>query len=81
VIGWGAAGVQGPADHGIRWRILAEDANGNWTPFWLVMTGFAWSSVGAPSSLPQQSPPAGFGPALTAPEGKAKQRSDLQLYP
>jgi hypothetical protein len=51
VIGWGAAGVQRPADHGIRWRILAGTTGGNRTRLWLVMTAFAWSSWGAPSRI------------------------------
>jgi hypothetical protein len=51
VIGWGAAGVQGPADHGVRWRILAAAMDGSQAPFWLVTTGLAWSSGGAPSRI------------------------------
>jgi hypothetical protein len=51
VTGWGAAGVRQPADHGTCWRILAEAMDGNGPPSWLVTTGFAWSSGGAPSRI------------------------------
>jgi hypothetical protein len=60
--GWGAPGVQKPADGGARCRILAERR---------TATGsrFTWSERA--SAGYQVAPPAGFEPALTAPESVA----------
>jgi hypothetical protein len=48
---WGAPGVQGPADHGIRWRFLAGPRTATDRRSCRSMTGFAWSSRGAPSGI------------------------------
>ncbi len=68
---WGAYGAENPSDGGIRWHDVSEPAN----------RAASENRRSRPrKSRRTKAPPAGFEPALPAPEAEAKEILDPYLY-